>query len=714
MVRRLKSELVGWDGAPVFPRRVLKPIEVDYPEEERRVHAALKEYTKARTDRVKEDKRQAIAAQFVLKTLKKRLFSSPQAFLSTLEKHEQTIKRPAGERQKTAPTIGILRREIDREGEDYAQDEDREAAINDALDAASRTFSEPSQEELSLIGEMKEWASKACSQNDAKANEIISWLNENIRVGKKWTNDRVIIFTEYRATQKWLMDVLAAEGLAKKGRLLTMYGGMDSKDRESVKAAFQASPDKSDVRILLATDAASEGLNLQNHCSKLIHYEIPWNPNRLEQRNGRVDRHGQKASEVLIHHFVAKGFDSGAASTELNDLDADLEFLMRVARKVETIREDLGSVGQVLSEDVEAAMLGGRYNLTRTDEATNKSEPVRKMLKFERDLQKQVQALKEQHQETVRELRLSPENILQVVKVGLRVAEQPELIPVEDRAGEYHMPEFRKPSWAASAEGLAHPHTGEIRPITFDPGIASGRDDVVLAHLNHRLVQNCLRLLRAEVWSLSEAKKIHRIEARVVPDSVLDTPAIVAHARLVVIGGDTHRLHEEIISAGGVINQGRFNRMGVNQIKDASRESSDREPSEAMKGKLLGLWDTVAPSLQQSLAAREKDRTKGLEKLLAERADKEASDITKILEELAAAITKELDEPEYRQLELFTDPEREQLERNKDFLRERVKQIPHEIERETAALQSRYENPQARTFPVAVSFLVPSKLANQQ
>ena len=67
------------------------------------------------------------------------------------------------------------------------------------------------------------------------------------------------------------------------------------------------------MRILLATDAASEGINLQNHCSKLIHFEIPWNPNRMEQRNGRIDRHGQKANEVQIHHFVGQGFDTATA-----------------------------------------------------------------------------------------------------------------------------------------------------------------------------------------------------------------------------------------------------------------------------------------------------------------------------------------------------------------------------------------------------------------
>ncbi|MFN9293902.1 MAG: helicase-related protein, partial [Planctomyces sp.] len=104
----------------------------------------------------------------------------------------------------------------------------------------------------------------------------------------------------------------------------------------------------SPVRILLATDAASEGLDFQNFCSRLVHYEIPWNPNRMEQRNGRVDRHGQKASEVLVYHFVGQGYaerQNRQSGGTVSDMDADLEFLMRVALKIETIREDLGKVG---------------------------------------------------------------------------------------------------------------------------------------------------------------------------------------------------------------------------------------------------------------------------------------------------------------------------------------------------------------------------------
>jgi len=492
-------------------------------------------------------------------------------------------------------------------------------------------------------------------------------------------------------------------------------------DREDVKAAFQSAPEVSPVRILLATDAAAEGINLQNHCYRLIHYEIPWNPNRMEQRNGRIDRHGQKGflaangeKQVFVYHFVGQGYkqrQQSAFSHRAADLDADLEFLMRVAQKVETIREDLGSYGTVLADDVEQAMLGRGYSMPGVSRADTKVEPVRKMLKFERDLAKQIGDLLEQYRETQRELRLSPENICKVVEVGLALAEQPALVPIQHSSGKpvFTLPAL-KHSWAACAEGLEHPHTKVIRPITFDHAAADGRDDIVLVHLNHRLVQMSLRLLRAEVWSVKGRKRLHRITARLVPDHVLNAPAVVAHARLVVIGGDSHRLHEEIITAGGMLKEGRFSRMNVGEIDKLLTAATNDEAFEPMEKHLLELWDKFAPALAQSLEARMRDRTTGLQKKLAERADKEAADIKSILLELKKAIDTELNDPEYRQLSLFDDLERDQFERNKDFLRDRSKSIPAEIERETTAIKSRYADPQPRMFPVAVTFLVPVKM----
>jgi hypothetical protein len=322
--------------------------------------------------------------------------------------------------------------------------------------------------------------------------------------------------------------------------------------------------------------------------------------------------------------------------------------------------------------------------------------------------------LLEQYRETQRELRLSPDNVHKVVEVGLTLAEQPPLIASPDHPGKpvFVLPAL-KHSWAACAEGLEHPHTKQIRPITFDHSAADGRDDIVLVHLNHRLVQMSLRLLRAEVWSVQGRKRLHRITARLVPNHVLQTPAVVAHARLVVVGGDSHRLHEEIITAGGLLKEGRFSRLALGELDKVLAAATDSGAHEPMQKHLLELWDRFAPALAQSLERRMDERATGLQKKLAERGDKEAADIRSILLELKKAIDTELDEPEYKQgfLPGMEPEENEQFERNKDFLRARTKAIPAEIERDTAAIKARYAKPQSRMFPVAVTFLVPEKMA---
>lgn len=161
-----------------------------------------------------------------------------------------------------------------------------------------------------------------------------------------------------------------------------------------------------------------------------------------------------------------------------------------------------------------------------------------------------------------------------------------------------------------------------------------------------------------------------------------------------VIGGDSQRLHEEIITAGGRITSPRegkvkFARLKVGEVEEALAAASGKEPSSKMKDRLLAIYPRLAAALAQALQARTEDRTTGLQKKLGERADEEADDIRAILTELKRAIEKELDQPEMVQLMLFYDPEREQFERNKLALQSRVKEIPAEIERETAAIKAR-------------------------
>jgi superfamily II DNA or RNA helicase len=702
MVRRMKSELEErWDGSRRFAKRCVKHLEVGYTAAERRGHQALLEYTKLRVLSAATEGQQ-FATEFVLKLLKKRLFSSPAAFAITMEKHALSVGAGGGKSGGTA-----WQRQLEEADNDFANDEDYENLALEAIETASHQITPLAGEEKKLLAELREFATHAATRADSKARRLIQWLKDNLKPDGQWTDRRVIIFTEYRATQKWLHDILAAEGFAGQDRLLTIYGGMKMEDREAIKAAFQADPKDATVRILLATDAASEGVNLQNHCWQLIHYEIPWNPNRMEQRNGRVDRHGQKNPEVHVHHFVGAGFDATQSGQAPGDLEGDLEFLLRAALKVEAIREDLGKVGPVIAQQVEEAMLGRRRTLDTT-RAERDSEPVRTMLKFERKLREQLQKLTDQLRETERELRLSPANIQNVVATGLAIAGQPPLRPA-GKPGVFHLPPLTG-SWALCADGLPHPHTQKIRPIVFDHALAVGRDDVVLCHLNHRLVQMCLRLLRAEIWSQGVTKKLNRFTTRMVPDTALQTPAVLIHGRMLVLGGDNQRIHEEIIMAGGQIREGRFSRMNVGEVQAAAAVATNESAPGFIEDRLKELWAKIEAPLAQALEARMTERTKNLQKFLDERSEREVANVTAVIQELERSIRETLAAKDDHQMQFdWTVEEKSQRERDIGSLNNRLKELPAELAREIEHLRSRYRDPQPRLFPVAVTFLVPPR-----
>jgi hypothetical protein len=172
MVRRLKSELPPrWDGTPRFPVRRLEPLEVDYPESERRVHEALRRYTALRHEGV-QDSEERFASEFVLKLLKKRLFSSPAAFRITLERHRQSLA--TAQRSKPArPSGGLLRRQLEQADEEYADDDLYDATSAEAVDTASRLFRPLTAEEQQLLDEMQRWAEETSDRTDAKADELL-------------------------------------------------------------------------------------------------------------------------------------------------------------------------------------------------------------------------------------------------------------------------------------------------------------------------------------------------------------------------------------------------------------------------------------------------------------------------------------------------------------------------------------------------------------
>jgi len=271
-------------------------------------------------------------------------------------------------------------------------------------------------------------------------------------------------------------------------------------------------------------------------------------------------------------------------------------------------------------------------------------------------------------------------------------------------------------SWTRCLEGLEHPYTKKIRPITFDHDVAKGRDDLVLVHLNHRLVQMSLRLLRAEIWARDDVKKIHRVTARSLPDGHLEGPAIVVVSRLVITGGSHHGLHEELTEAGGYLRDGNFRR--EERVTEVRRWLDMAKPAalpETTFAALRNRFEKQRESVLAAVEARSKDRLRFLSNSIDSRQQKESDDIRQVLADLEKALHDELAvESGPQQLSLFSEDERTQLRRDRAALEARLTRIPLEREQELRAIENRYSNVREHTFPVAVIMLVPEALTEER
>lgn len=712
MVRRLKSELPPReDGSPRFPARRIEALEVAFTPDEERVHETLTRYSEvlrraARTD----TSRRAI--DFVLLLLKKRLLSSPAAFRETLAVHRASLGRREGAR---VAEIRDLTLAFDRLDDEVADEQDLADATEDALRLAGATAETPGIEAARLLEEMSAWAAVAGGRADSKATRLLEQLDGTCRPlsedrVRRWNDERVIVFTEYRDTQAWLQTLLTAHGLGAE-RLELLYGGMNPEHRERIRDAFQTHPSISPVRILLATDAASEGIDLQRHCHRVIHFEIPFSPTRMEQRNGRVDRYGQRATEILIHHFVGRGWEQARAGS----LVGDLQFLRLVAMKVDNIRVDLGSAGPILQRQVEEAMLGRRISIDEGPIAA----PGRaaQLVRLERNLRDEIARLREQLETSRVDLGISPGSVERVTRTGLELARQPPLVPsILERPGVGIVDGFRvgalTGSWARAAADVPHPVTNQLRPVVFDRAAADGHDDVVLAHLGHPLVLQASRLLRAEIWA--SEPKLARATARLTDAEGFDSPVVVAHARLVITSAEGHRLHEELITTGGRVRNGRFARLNVGETRNVLASASDQEPPDRWVREVTEAWPAVSEALRTAIDLRGREVAESVERRLAERAEADADRIGEVLGDLGRRIRTRLNEVERggEQMRLFDPEETAQFERDVEALRRRLDEIPSEIEREIGAIAQRYQTPVPRTFPAAVTILVPRLLVD--
>ncbi|WP_328865170.1 DISARM system SNF2-like helicase DrmD [Streptomyces sp. NBC_00304] len=725
MVRRLKSNVVDAEGNPVFPARTQHAIEVSYTDDERKIHGLLEAYAGRR--RRAPGATAVRANDLVTLLLKKRLFSSPAAFARTLAAHAATANKPGGGQDADLPVWLDEALGWDDEIEDLPEEEgpaqsdtldliggqgSLDEHLHDLVGLAADVGAGADLQDADLLGEMLAWSERHGDRSDSKANALVVELESICRPDGEWNRQRVIVFTEYRDTQRWLSELLASRGLGGE-RTGLLYGGMDTARRERLKAAFQADPDRDKVRILLATDTASEGIDLQRHCHRVIHYDIPFNPNRLEQRIGRVDRRGQR-HEVEVTHFVGADWEQA----EANSYEADLEFLSRVAVKVATERKDLGSVNPVLAHAIESRMLGRPVLVDPLTVAPKQSVVA---LKGEQDLREQVSRLRLQLEQSKERLHVRPDNVRRVVDTALELADQP---PLTDRANGEVDPPVLRAGWERTVLGLADPLSGVMRPLAFDQAIVGDRDDVVLAHLEHPLVAQGVRLLRSAVWGgRTSLNRVAAVRATLPAEAGIDGQLVAVFSRLVVVGKDGTRLHEEVVLTGREIPAaGRSRRLELEQPRYASlRDAVERglepdacrEAPEEARLALAEQWQELMPLLAQDVRVRAAERLATMSRTLRNRAADETRRIHAVFDQLRVTLANALDGHGPTQLTLddlesLEVEERKQIDRDRSAWEDRLATLDEEREQELAATEARYSNVRELVFPFAVALLVPA------
>ena len=362
---------------------------------------------------------------------------------------------------------------------------DEVAAINHALDS---------------LGLIRADSALRVPIADSRFDRLLEVVTQHLRDGKQWKEDeRLIIFTEYKTTLDYLFRRFKDEFKSDyQSRIRVLFGGKSQAglmNRDEVIAAFNDPDDP--IRILIATDVASEGLNLQESARLVFHFDIPWNPSRLEQRNGRLDRHGQ-ARDVTVFHFTSED-------------DADLKFVGKVVQKVHEIREDLGSMGQVfdaaferrfqdqedtdpliehLEHDVKKAK--GRAIVPRDAHENNGEEYAKQLVEFGHHID------------------LTPETLKQTLEVALASGFGYPRLDGPDAKGRMRLSTPIPPRWQSLIDDTLRLERkgaaiGALPAIVFDPrffldeskgrAVFRPKPDTVLLHLGHPVFHYALSTL---------------------------------------------------------------------------------------------------------------------------------------------------------------------------------------------------------------------------
>lgn len=294
MRRLVKEELLKFDGTPLFPPRHAVTVNYSLSDQEAQLYEAVTAYVQNefnRADNLTKERRNTVG--FALTVLQRRLASSPEAICCSLHRRRERLeKRLAeerlGQRAREARLSFSLDDEYDDDDLPSAELEEAEEQLADKASASS-TIAEL-EAEIAILRKLEGMADAVrASGTDRKWEELSALLQDDeCMFDKDGVREKLIVFTEHRDTLRYLAGKIRSL-LGCEEAVATIYGGMLRDERRKVEERFKQ--DK-EVRVLVATDAAGEGLNLQR-AHLMVNYDLPWNPNRLEQRFGRIHRIGQ-------------------------------------------------------------------------------------------------------------------------------------------------------------------------------------------------------------------------------------------------------------------------------------------------------------------------------------------------------------------------------------------------------------------------------------
>ncbi|MDR7468445.1 MAG: helicase-related protein [Armatimonadota bacterium] len=324
MIRRMKRQIVrpdpqdGW--IPVFPKRTVTPIPVKVSAREAELFRMISAYCSRTASEARGEEDEELIS-FAMQIIKKRAISSRLALVRTLENRLRALKRE--EEREEKPERSELR---DYQAGLPLSDQQAERISRRILRSAIPKDERRRRTEVRKITEIQRLLAKL-PPADPKVMALIAHLRA---VLAEDPSAKVIVFTEYLDTLEAIRSAFGEAGPPLAAAHVELRGGLTMRQRQQRQQRFEAP----EVRVLLATDAASEGLNLQRACHRLVHFELPWNPNRLEQRNGRIDRYGQAhPPDIRYLHYPDSPED---------------DVLARLVKKIEEMAEARVSTPDVL------------------------------------------------------------------------------------------------------------------------------------------------------------------------------------------------------------------------------------------------------------------------------------------------------------------------------------------------------------------------------